>query len=91
MVLLIDFDDNVARLETAKARIPDRLAERVFVLGVLSEPEELKAQEGSFETIGQLMAEDCQNEIDIIWRHRLLQHNALELERLRAHVRPFLF
>jgi hypothetical protein len=91
MLLLIDFDGDIARLEIVKARIPSRLAERVFVLGVLSEPEELKAQEGSYETIGQRMAQDCQNETNTIWSHRLLQHNAIEVERLREQVRPVLF
>jgi hypothetical protein len=43
MVLLIDFDGNEDRLETVKAEIPDHLTQRVFVLGTLTKPEELKA------------------------------------------------
>jgi hypothetical protein len=28
---------------------------------------------------------------DLTWAHRLLRHNAGELERLRPHIRPILF
>src|SRR5947209_19235298 len=35
MVLLIDFDENENRLETARAFIPEHLVDRVFVLGTL--------------------------------------------------------
>ena len=42
MILLIDFDNKEARLQGVKAKIPSHLTERVFVLGVLSEPEDLK-------------------------------------------------
>src|SRR2546426_1105811 len=43
MVLLIDFDGHEDRLDIAKAAIPDQLTERVFILGALSNPEDLKA------------------------------------------------
>ena len=39
MILLIDFDGDGNRLQVAKARIPQALLDRVFVLGVWSEPE----------------------------------------------------
>jgi len=42
MVLLIDFDDHVNRLKTVKARIPNDLVDKVFILGTLSEPEALR-------------------------------------------------
>jgi hypothetical protein len=92
MVLLIDFDGKEDRLETAKAEIPDRLTERVFILGTLTEPEDLrKANLGPYEKIGSKLAEDCREETDTIWKHNLLRHNASELDRLRKHVRPILF
>jgi hypothetical protein len=37
------------------------------------------------------MAKDCREGTDTIWRHDLLRHNAGELDRLAAHVRPILF
>jgi len=92
MVLLIDFDGNAKRLDHAKNRIPERLMERVFVIGALSEPEELKkAALGSYENIGRAMAKDCREETDTTWGHDLLRHNAVEIGRLRERVRAILF
>lgn len=91
LVLLIDFDDTPARLETAKAEIPARLTERVFILGSLTEPEDLRKAIGDYEAIGSLLAKDCRDETDKIWDHPLLRHNASELDHLREHIRPILF
>jgi hypothetical protein len=92
MVLLIDFDDSNDRLRDAQAAIPRDLSERVFILGVRSEPEALrKAKLGSFENIGLKMAQDCHEGTDAIWGHKLLRHNGNELVRLRRCVRPILF
>lgn len=92
MVLLIDFDGKVNRLELVKARIPESLRNRVFVLGALNEPEYLrKAGLGSYEAIGMALAKDCCENTDTIWNHNLLKHNAVELARLRACIRHILF
>ena len=88
MVLLIDFDSKRERLNDAKRRIPQHLTERVFILGVLNEPEDLKAD---LETIGSELARDCREGTDNTWAHPLLQHNTPELDRLREHVRSILF
>jgi hypothetical protein len=91
MVLLIDFDGVPGRLNVAKNFIPDHLTDRVFVLGVWTEPEKLRADLGSYETIGMALAKDCREETDTTWGHDLLRHNAAEIDRLRDRVRPFLF
>jgi hypothetical protein len=92
IVLLIDLDGQEARLTEVKAKIPVDLAERVFILGALSEPEALRRDlRRSYETIGSEMAKDCRDETKEVWGHALLRHNATELERLRQHVRPILF
>lgn len=91
MVLLIDFDDQPDRLDLVKADIPPGLADRVFVLGAKTEPEALKPTLGSYETIGKALADDCRNDNYSTWADNLLQHNAIELARLRQHVRPILF
>lgn len=91
MVLLIDFDGYQGRLNTANAAIPDRLKDRVFVLGAWKEPENLPQKLGSYETIGLAMAKDCRDNTEATWAHELLCHNAGELDRLRKLVRPFLF
>jgi hypothetical protein len=92
MVLLIDFDSNEQRMEHATNRIPERLRDRVFILGAWNEPQDLtRAGLGLFETIGSALAQDCREETDTIWGHLLLRHNAGELARLREQVRPILF
>jgi hypothetical protein len=91
MVLLIDLDDKEGRLQGAKAKIPTHLTERVFVLGSLSQPEDLKNDLGSFETIGKALAKDCREGTNETWSHPLLRHNAPEVLRLREQVRPILF
>jgi hypothetical protein len=92
MVLLIDFDHHPERLNYAKNMVPERFAERVFVLGALSEPEDLRAEGlGTYEKIGSDMAQDCRDQTNTIWGHDLLRHNVSELARLNAHVRPILF
>jgi len=91
MVPLIDFDNKQQRLTEATSKIPEHLRERVFILGVWSEPEKLKTSLGSYETIGSEMAQDCREESNTTWDHHLLRHNADELARLRMYVRPILF
>jgi hypothetical protein len=91
LILLIDFDGREGRLDHAKAGIPDHLTERVFIIGVLTEPEALKPDLGAYEAIGLAMARDCREETYTTWGHPLLRHNDGELDRLRKHVRPILF
>ncbi len=74
-----------------KGKIPEHPTERVFVLGTLSEREDLKGDLGPYEVIGSSMAQDCREDTDKIWGHLLLRHNAGELARLREQVRPILF
>jgi hypothetical protein len=91
MVLLIDLDGRPDRLIHAKESIPQHLFERVFVLGVLTEPEDLKAKIGGYEVIGKALAQDCREGTDLIWSHLLLKHNETEIARMRASIREILF
>jgi hypothetical protein len=91
MVLIIDFDGRTDRLDVARGRIPEHLTERVFILGALNEPEDLRREIGSYETIGLAMAQDCREGTDVIWSHKELRHNGSEIARLRTRVRPILF
>jgi hypothetical protein len=92
MVLVVDFDGRRDRLNAVMAVVPDDLKERVFILGVWSDPEDLRRECGtSYESIGLAMAKDCRDNTETIWAHGLLSHNVGELERLRKHVRPILF
>ncbi|MEW6129618.1 MAG: hypothetical protein AB1757_21440 [Acidobacteriota bacterium] len=92
LVLLIDFDHQLERLNQAEKVVPNELKDRVFVLGVLSEPEDLSRNERrSLEIMGMALAQDCRNDTYILWNHNLLKHNSSELERLRQKVRQILF
>ena len=92
MLLLVDCDDHPERLDEIRNDIPANLQDRVFVLGVLSEPERLKKHKsGGYEAIGKLLAEDCHNDTNETWNHPLLIHNTTELERMKIKVKAFLF
>ncbi len=92
MVLLVDFDEKPARFSEMTKDIPKDLAERVFVIGVNPDPEELpRAGLGSKEDVGTKLAAECYDETRNVWNHDLLRHNASELERMTTLLRPILF
>lgn len=99
IVLLIDFDRKGEQLSYVKSQIPEDLQDRVFVLGVLSEPEDLKRIKKKFESIGtgkleqigETLANDCSDNTNELWGHDLLKHNKTELDRMILSVKPFLF
>ena len=92
MVLLIDFDEKPNRFDAVARVIPDDLAERVFVIGVWTEPEDLhQAKLGSKEEVGLRLARECYDNSRDVWGHELFRHNADELGRMTKHLRPILF
>lgn len=94
IVLLIDFDGVYEnRMSYVQSEIDQTgFADRVFVLGTLSEPEDLrKAMQLNFEKIGQSLAKDCLDNTRSAWGHDQLKHNITELNRMVTHVKPFLF
>ncbi len=92
IALLIDFDEHEDRLIYVKDQIPDDLENRVFVLGVLSEPKRLRRDiNKDFENIGEALAKDCSDNTNELWGHHLLKHNKTELYRMISSVKPFLF
>lgn len=90
VVLLVDFDEEQARRTQVIGELAPSLTDRVFVLGTWSEPEALKRDLGSFESIGRLLCKDCLEGTTKTWDHQLLGHNAPELARLNRIVRPIL-
>lgn len=85
ILLIIDFDEDVTRADVVRKRIPGDVQERIYILGVLSEPEKLKADfRMSFEQIGEQLASDCSENRDTIWSSSLLAHNKDDLARLTA-------
>ena len=100
VLLLIDFDVKEGgaghdhRLDYMKESIPADLKNRVFVLGSLSNPEDLKKANNSpntFEDIGKALAQDCFDGTNLIWGHDLLDHNQDDLKLMKKSVKPFLF
>jgi len=95
MVLLLDFDESEERRASIQEQIPAEVEEQVFLIGVWSEPEELKAETGkSFEEMGTELAKECYNlwnYPDNLWNHPLLQHNRAERQRMQETVSPILF
>lgn len=95
LVVLMDFDDAVPlRKREIGRKIPAAVHERVFVLGVRTEPEELQAALGhcSREAIGREIGMACRDgKISGLWSLPLLEHNQREWERLMQDVRPILF
>ncbi len=93
VILLIDFDDKYEdRRDRFDKEIPDRLKERVFVLGAKATPEELKRSLAQgFEAIGSQLAENCYKGVDGLWRHDHLAQNDPDRAKLNRSVRPILF
>ena len=93
LLLLIDFDDDVTgRNQLVRDNIPEQIKNRVYYLGVRSEPEKLRNScKMSFETVGNTLAAECAEGKYRLWKHELLAHNEAELSRLLIDVRPFLF
>lgn len=91
MLLLVDFDGQEERREQVLEKVDPGLHERVFVLGSLDEPEDLREELGSFEAIGGAIGQHCLGRSSQVWEHPLLAHNKPELVRLTQKVRPFLF
>ena len=91
MVLLFDCDNDPDRLQTARQGVPQDLRDRVFLIGVLTEPEDLRVDLGSAEVIGAALAGDCREGTTRVWGHRLLKQNVTEIDRLRPQICPILF
>jgi hypothetical protein len=92
VLVLVDHDLSGTRRENVLRDVPANLQDRVFLLGVWSDPEELQRALGhrSREAIGEALARECSEGTHKDWKHPLLAHNAPELARLREHVLPFL-
>jgi hypothetical protein len=92
VVLLMDCDGDIGRLEAVKKKIPASIADRVFVLGADPYPEALKAELGPFfEDVGKRLAADCWDNTDIAWAHNTLRHNQAEIQRMSSALKPILF
>lgn len=91
-VLIIDFDNYNDRGSEIMRQVPEGVRDRVFVIGVLSNPEDLKRSlSKNFEQIGSQIAEGCKDSSIDFWQHDLLVHNIEEIRRLSGAVRDIFF
>ncbi len=99
LLLLIDFDSAYdvrwRRYQELRDELPRGVADRVFLLGCRDEPESFRAAclpRLTLEKLGRELAGDCEPPpATNLWQHDQLRHNAGELARLVAQVKPFLF
>lgn len=93
IVLLIDYDDDHPnRLTRFQERIPPDVADRVYVLGALTEAENLRRETGrKLGPLGSALGQECRDGTSTLWQTAQLRHNAGELARLEHQVKPFLF
>ena len=93
VVMLIDFDEQgEARRSACAQRIPDDLMTRVFLIGSMATPEQLRAELSmSYERIGETLARDCSLADLGRWCHPHLSHNLDELRRMVPILRPIIF
>lgn len=89
VVLLIDFDGEHDRFATMMERLPPEHKNRVFILGVFKEPEDLKRafHYKTLENLGGAMLDGCPKQMSAIWQHELLKHNQEELLRLKQEIK----
>ncbi len=93
VVMLIDFDGTPEeRRARFDSEIPEDVRPRVFLIGPLRRPEDLRQSIGKgYEDIGRSLAEECDNGSLNAWVHEHLRHNDQERLRLVEAVKPFLF
>jgi hypothetical protein len=92
-ILIVDFDRNAHRGSEIKNQVPEGVRDRVFVVGVLNEPEDLKESTGmKFEELGRQIAGGCKDSSIDFWKgQELLAHNVDEIRRLSGAIRDLFF
>jgi hypothetical protein len=84
VMILIDFDNRIDRIDQAKEYIPENLKERVFILGCLSE---LRGATGmGKEALGEALADACIGGNEELWDNEILAHNRAEMERMKNSI-----
>ena len=92
MVLLVDFDRDGSRFNQILKIVPAHLMKRVAIIGVWSEPEDLRRVGfTNTEELGTRLADECRSQQRQTWEHELLRHNLSELERIDLVFREILF
>lgn len=92
IVLVVDFDRSASRRSQFEDALPEELRQRVFVVGVWTEPEDLRSKLAIiYEQIGKQIADGCAVDGPSVWDNPLLRHNQPEITRMRSIIHPVLF
>jgi len=92
LVLLFDFDGQPERREQVQIDFPAEVVDRIFLIGSLAEPKDLRRELGfGLERIGSTLAAECRESRSELWNSPQLAHNSLELERFRTCARQIIF
>ena len=92
VALIVDFDGKRERGSEIKQLVGEGVRDRVFVIGVLTEPEKLRNATGiKFEQLGRQIAEGCKDSSIDFWQHDLLVHNIEEIRLLSGAIRDIFF
>ena len=103
LLVLIDSDGKLNRILEIKSRLPKNLINRIFIIGCLNEPEELKKQAVSFikadnpkekqsnEAVGKILFKHCKDKFtNNLWNSCELEHNFDEIIRLKQYTKHFI-
>jgi hypothetical protein len=91
LLVLVDLDTDIGRVDHLLEVAPAEYRDRVYVLGIKGESEDLRRDFGmSLESIGKEIATGCVSDVFDVWNHDRLSANGKELRRIRNSVRPFL-
>jgi hypothetical protein len=92
VVLVIDFDGKADRLQAVTETVPLIVRDRVFVIGLLTQPEDVfSAGLPIKEKLGEALANECFQSCHELWNHKLLAHNTNEVKRMSDKLRNILF
>lgn len=92
VVLVIDFDGKADRLQAVTETVPSEVRDRVFVIGLLTQPEDLySAGLPTKEKLGDALANECFQSCHELWNHELLAHNTNEVKRMGDKLRDIIF
>ncbi|WP_395144447.1 hypothetical protein [Armatimonas sp.] len=92
VVLVVDFDDKDDRFTEVSSVIPSDLCDRVMLIGMKDEPEDMRRSMGKhLEDIGEEIAKACFDKAEGVWGDEHLKHNHSERERIGQTMRDLLF
>lgn len=103
LLVLIDSDGRMDRIQEIKSKLPNDLINRISVMGCFHQPETLKKQahtaikqmdkkaKVSDENVGKALFQHCKdNPENNLWHSDELKHNLAEIEQLKENTKHFI-